>query len=376
MNSFSRFILSFAVAILLASCAVSGTDSPPINRAPTSTATRGVFVPPLADTTPQASALATTTPTTVSPSPSHTSSPTPIDTIPLRNRSTPDHQTAQQDVDRKTAGTRASASPPTPTPVAKPKHPLEGAELYVHLPPQANPQQPLRVLLVLHGMGGSGEPFSQNLLREAERNHWVIVAPTFQYHDYLDPKQLREDDIHFAKRILDTLDVLPQRLNVKLRQHILIYGFSRGAQLAHRFAYFYPDRVGSVVALSAGAYTLPAEKRSSAQGTQVIPFPYGVGDLQECVGKPIDWQALRQVSFWIGVGARDDQANDVSRAFDPYGGKTRVERARTFQQALQAIGIDARLVIFPDAAHEVTSQMRASALQFLRDDESADHWDD
>ena len=150
--------------------------------------------------------------------------------------------------------------------ISKPSRPLEGAELYVHVPPQANPRQPLRVLVVLHGMGGSGEVFSQSLVGEAERNGWVLVAPTFQYHDYLDPKQLMEDDILFAQRIQDTLAVLPQRLNLKLRQHVLLYGFSRGAQLAHRFAYFYPDRVESVVTLSAGAYTLPTEKQPTDKG--------------------------------------------------------------------------------------------------------------
>ncbi|MEW5719651.1 MAG: hypothetical protein AB1817_13555, partial [Chloroflexota bacterium] len=104
----------------------------------------------------------------------------------------------------------------------------------------------------------------------------------------------------------------------------------------------------------------------------IIPFPYGVGDLKECVGRSINWEALRQVSFWIGVGAHDDNAGDVARAFDQYGGKTRVDRAKSFQQALQTLGIDARLTIFPDASHDMTGQMRVNALQFLHDDESAD----
>jgi predicted esterase len=230
--------------------------------------------------------------------------------------------------------------------------------------------------LVLHGMGGNGTDFSASLLRDADRNNWVVVAPTFQYHNYLDPTQLTDDDLLFSKQILATLDVLPSRLNLTLHQHILIYGFSRGAQLAHRFAFFYPDRVESVVTLSAGAYTMPSETRSNLKDAQILPFPYGIGDLKECTGQAVNWQALKQVSFWIGVGAEDNNANDVARAFDPYGGKTRVERAKAFEQALQSLGIDARLTIFPDSTHEVTSQMRTGAVQFLHDDEAVDHWDD
>jgi pimeloyl-ACP methyl ester carboxylesterase len=225
-------------------------------------------------------------------------------------------------------------------------------------------------------MGNRGDAFSQNLIKIAEANNWVLIAPTFQYRDYLDPKQLMDDDIQLSKRILDTLDVLPQRLNLKLYKQVLIYGYSRGAQLAHRFAYFYPDRVKSVAALSAGAYTLPTEKVSNAKGTQVVPFPYGVGDLQECVGAPINWQALKKISFWVGVGERDNQPLDVARAFDAYGGRTRVERAQSFKQALQNIGIDVYLVIFPNVSHDTVPEMRVGALQFLRAEELADPLDD
>jgi predicted esterase len=261
--------------------------------------------------------------------------------------------------------------------VAPPSHPFEGAELYVHLPPQTQARQPLRVFLVLHGMGNRGDTFSQNLIKIADANHWVLIAPTFHYRDYLDPQQLREDDIQLSGRLLDTLDVLPQRLNVKLYRQVLIYGYSRGAQLGHRFTYFHPERVKSIAVLAAGAYTMPTEKIASGKGTPtVVPFPYGVGDLQECVGKPLNWQALKRVSFWVGVGENDNHPQDVARAFDPYGGRTRVERAQSFKQALQSLGIRVQLDIFPNVSHEITSEMRARALQFLREEELADPLDD
>jgi hypothetical protein len=74
--------------------------------------------------------------------------------------------------------------------------------------------------------------------------------------------------------------------------------------------------------------------------------------------------------------AKKTIARKVPRALDPYLGKTRVERARAFEQALRSLRVDSHLAIFPNAGHEVTADMRKSALQFLQNDELADHWDD
>ena len=306
--------------------------------------------------------------TLLPPTPTPHVSPRPLDSA------RPDAETERQSIQQEKRTTARTT--PSATITRASRQPFEGAELYVHLPPQAHSRQPLRIFLALHGMGNRGEAFSQNLIKIAEANNWVLVAPTLPYGDYFDPQQLREDDLTLSRRLVDTLDVLPQRLNLKFYRQVLIYGYSRGAQLGHRFTYFYPERVKSIAVLSAGAYTMPTEQVASGKGTPtIVPFPYGVGDLQECVGKPINWQALKQVSFWVGVGERDNQPNDVARAFDPYGGRTRVERAESFKQALQNLGIKVSLVVFPNVSHELVPEMRARALQFLRDEELADPLD-
>ncbi len=248
-------------------------------------------------------------------------------------------------------------------------------ELFIHLPPKPSHSQPVRVLLVLHGIGARGQPFADSLCSEAERNNWLLIAPNLPYRDYMEVQQLMEDDLKITRILVDTLDSLPTRLNLKIKNQVLVYGFSRGGQLAHRFALFYPNRVGSVVAMSAGSYTLPTETRKSNLGTSLLPFPFGVGDLDKHLGRSVDWQNLKRVSFWIAVGEKDNYVSDVPRAFDPYLGDNRVDRARSFEQSLRASGIDARLVIFPNAGHEVTGEMRKSAVQYLRDRELANNFD-
>ncbi len=274
---------------------------------------------------------------------------------------------------------------PSPTPVPTPTtavstgvaHPTPGAEalsLFVHLPPQAAQRQPLRVLLALHGMGGNGSKFAESLISECDRNGWVLVAPTMPYtRDYKDPNQLMEEDLYLGHVLHSLIDGLPKRLGLQLRQHVMIIGFSRGAQLAHRFALFHPDMVESLALIAAGSYTMPMA--NSGNPGKMLAFPVGIGDLPKYLGAPIDWQDFKKLSFWIGVGEKDNRTGDVARAFDPYG-DSRLTRARTYSSALQAMGIDVQLVVFPNVDHEVTADMCSKALGFLRKDELADRWND
>ncbi len=252
----------------------------------------------------------------------------------------------------------------------------DNTELFVHLPPDATFKQPLRVLVVLHGMGARGDAFAQRLIADSDRNGWLLIAPTFAYRDYMDTKSLMEDDLRFSQTLNATLAALPRRLGIKLRQHALLYGFSRGGQLAHRFALFYPERVETVATLSAGSYTLPIASRVIEDNPRALPFPYGIADYQAIAGYPFDFKQFSQVSFWIAVGSADTRAAEVPRAFDPYVGNNRVQRATVFQEVLKQNGIDVRLEVFPNTGHEITAEMQNNALKFLRDDELFDRLND
>jgi hypothetical protein len=106
--------------------------------------------------------------------------------------------------------------PPTPAPrVLEPPRreqprPYESLELFVHLPPDAAKYQPLRVLFVLHGMGGRGPAFSSSLVAEAEKNHWLLIAPTLPYTDYMNMTTLLAEDIRFTGMLADMMSHLPK----------------------------------------------------------------------------------------------------------------------------------------------------------------------
>ncbi|MEK7786503.1 MAG: hypothetical protein AAB658_13930, partial [Chloroflexota bacterium] len=293
--------------------------------------------------------------------------PTKISPRPPASTPAPRDASTEQEV-RQARTEIARLATPTSSP--------EISDLYVHLPPDATLKQPLRVVIALHGVGTRGDVFAQSLIADADRNGWLLIAPTFPYRDHMNPRVLLEDDLQYSRLLYNTLVALPRRVGFRLRQHALLYGFSRGGQLAHRFALFYPDRVETVVTISAGTYTLPTEKRSAENGGQFLPLPYGIGDYAEKVDHTFDAKGFGKISFWIAVGGSDDRMSDVPRQFDPYLGKTRIQRAEAFQNALKEIGVDARLVVFPNVGHEISIEMHKGAIKFLRDDELLDKLND
>jgi pimeloyl-ACP methyl ester carboxylesterase len=234
---------------------------------------------------------------------------------------------------------------------------LEPGGLYV--PIQLGVSRPVPVLLALHGYSSSGEAIAGRLRTCADQYGWLLVAPSMAYRDYFDPDQLRldaQENLPAVHVILDKVRAAVSGFVVQPR--LIVYGFSRGAQMAERFALLYPHEVAAVAALSAGSYTLPTSEDFQHHP---LRFPFGVADLNQIGGAQFDWIAFSQIPFWVGVGAEDANPADTSRPWDTYEGRTRVDRARTLVGGLPS----AQLHIFSAAGHEETASMRASACAFL-----------
>jgi pimeloyl-ACP methyl ester carboxylesterase len=234
--------------------------------------------------------------------------------------------------------------------------------VYVRAPRNnPNPGKPVQVLLALHGMGGNGEDFSRDLVEQADHYGWLLVAPTIDYGDWTNPNVVAREDPILIRALADYLDQLPQLAAMPTRRLVLVLGHSRGAQLAHRFAEFRPDRVLAVAALSAGTYTLPLV--AGPQGS--MSFPFGLKDLALYTGRAFDATRFGDIPFWIGVGALDTNAADLPRQWDMYEGTTRVQRAQAFEDEMQRLGASSVLRVFGGTRHEVTTEMRLAACKFL-----------
>jgi len=233
-----------------------------------------------------------------------------------------------------------------------------------YLPGDAANRQPLRVLVALHGMGGNGPEFARSLLPLTERYGRAVLEPTLPYRDFRDPELVRRDgELH--PRLKALLDALPARTGLSYLPRVLFFGFSRGSQEAHRFSFLYPESTLGVAGLSAGSYTLPSKTFGLNAQDSLLRYPFGTADVDQICGQAFDPAAAQRVGYWIAVGGRDNRAEDVPRQWDPYEGTNRVERAQRFVAALQQFGARASLAIYPNAAHELTDQMRDEAVQFL-----------
>lgn len=257
----------------------------------------------------------------------------------------------------------ANALPVAPTVQTVAATPLRDFGFY---PPPTTGTQPLRLLVVLHGMGGNGPDMAAGLLDQAHAQGWAVLAPTMPYRDFRDPELVRQDGA-LLPRLKALIDALPARTGLSFEPKVTLFGFSRGSQEAIRFSLMFPEATLGVAGLSAGSYTLPSTmyKATASDPARLLPYPYGTGDVAKICGRAFDADAARRVAYWIGVGSRDDRVEDVPRQWDQYVGDDRVERAKRYVEVLQQFGAEATFQLFPNAGHEVTDTMRADAVRFL-----------
>lgn len=221
-------------------------------------------------------------------------------------------------------------------------------------------------LLVLHGMGGNGDEMAAPMLDFARAHGWLVVAPTIQYGDWLDPEKLGQQELRLIPQLSALAASVRFDAGVDVDPQLLVLGFSRGAQAALRLATLDPRHVRAVAAFSAGTYTLPEKEMINLRGERVdLPFPYGVADLQARSGRKLDTEKLSRVRFLVGVGTEDTNPGDVPRQWDSLLGSNRLERAKRFEQTLEALNYQAELAVTPGAQHELTGEMIARGLSFL-----------
>lgn len=248
---------------------------------------------------------------------------------------------------------------------------LAGTPVYLYLPQniltQTNNTRPIQVIVALHGINSSGQSFGANLADFARQNQLIIVAPTFNYNlNWQDPQVIAAEDSRLAGQLNSIVNDLKKRIQpAQPDNRLLIYGFSRGAQLAHRFALLYPENTLGVAVQSAGSYTLPFTTSPDQSNVNVLPFPFGVSNLGIYWTGGFNNISFRKIMFLVEVGAMDTNPTQTPTAWDAYLGKGRVERATEFNHWLTVDGVNSRLIVVPGTGHTVNAATRAPVLQFF-----------
>jgi pimeloyl-ACP methyl ester carboxylesterase len=232
-------------------------------------------------------------------------------------------------------------------------------EYFVYVPFRGGTNEP--VLVTVHGQSRNAKEQAELFSEYCEALGVVLVVPHFPADVYPDYQRLGRRGSR-ADLALNAIVEEAGLLTGASVERIYLFGFSGGAQFAHRYAMAFPDRVASAVCVAAGWYTFPDARRR---------FPYGIRPRADLPGVRFDPEEFLRVPMTVIIGENDtEQDGGLRRSdkLDEQQGVNRVERARNWVAAMQAAAVAYRmesLVTFgeaPDACHSFRRFMHVAQL--------------
>lgn len=187
--------------------------------------------------------------------------------------------------------------------------------VYYHIPEGDVDNMP--VLFSLHGNGRNATGVRNAWVKEANAKNFILVAPEFSDADFpggdgyilgnvfedgdnpssatLNP----EEDWAFS--VIEPLFDEIKALTGNTSSQYNVFGFSAGAQFAHRFMMFKPDaRFDKILASAAGWYTVPDVS---------ISFPYGI---DQSPIEDVSASSYFSTDFTLQIGTLDNDPNASS----------------------------------------------------------------
>jgi pimeloyl-ACP methyl ester carboxylesterase len=221
-----------------------------------------------------------------------------------------------------------------------------------------------RVLVSVHGVSRNAAEHIELFRDLADLYGVMLVAPVFSAEGYRDYQRLGR------KGVGPRADLALIRLLNEIAMHtgadtgkVDLFGFSGGAQFAHRFAYVHSQRVRRIALGAAGWYTMPDPS---------LPYPYGTADAQGLDAARLNVAAAARLQTLVMVGEFDDREDDdeLNRAkvVERNQGRHRVERARAWAGAMNAVAdragfsgaVDMQLL--PGVGHSFRKAVRSGGL--------------
>lgn len=199
-------------------------------------------------------------------------------------------------------------------------------EYFTYLPHNANAASP--VVVLVHGIARNAAEHILRFQTQADRVGAILVAPLFikeaygQYQQVIDQRTGARAD----EALFDILDAVAAATGASVERFYL-FGFSGGAQFAHRFMMLHPERTAAIAIAAAGWYTFPNAE---------LPYPYGIGSCP-IPSRPFDPGRFVSVPRHVLVGEQDlsrDESFRTSRKLDRVQGTTRRARAQSWFEAM------------------------------------------
>lgn len=190
-----------------------------------------------------------------------------------------------------------------------------------------------RVLVTVHGVSRNAEEQIQLFRRQADRYGVVLMAPVFSRESFRDYQRLgrRGRGPRADLALIRELNSIGMRLDIDVSR-VNMFGFSGGAQFAHRFAFAHPQRLGHLVLGAAGWYTMPDKS---------VAYPMGIGEPRGLGAVSFNSAMISRLRAQVIVGQEDDRSDDEelnrSEAVCRVQGENRVQRARAWTRAMNAL---------------------------------------
>jgi pimeloyl-ACP methyl ester carboxylesterase len=230
----------------------------------------------------------------------------------------------------------------------------------VYLPGTPMPGRP--VFVTVHGLSRNFEEHARLFAPFCESFGVTLVAPCFVEPQFKDYQRLgRMGRGMRADQALDTLLEEVLAATGIPAEPFHLFGFSGGAQFAHRYTMAHPERVAHAVIGASGWYTFPDRDER---------YPYGLRrgrSLRELRFEP---KRLLRVPMTVMVGEHDVTNADLrrTRRVNRQQGLNRKERARNWVRAMRAAARVYRLKprveleLLPCGDHAFATLMQNAAL--------------
>lgn len=216
------------------------------------------------------------------------------------------------------------------------------------------------ILVTVHGISRNVEEHAALFAPHAEEHDVVLVAPFFTPERNEGYQRLGKG--RAGRRADLTLDAIVDEVAKATGadgRKFRLFGFSGGAQFAHRYVLAHPERVVSAAIGAAGWYTFPDDQ---------TPYPYGLGPSTDRGGLSFDPDRFLRVPIFVIVGDEDTAGGESLRRnpqVDRQQGTTRLERARRWVAEMNRAARGRGLP--PRASYQQVAGIEHSFRQFMKE---------
>jgi len=197
-------------------------------------------------------------------------------------------------------------------------------------PPRVTADTPLFVSV--HGISRNAREHAETFGHLCQKIGWLLVAPRFSQATFPHYQQLgyrrRQQGPRADLALTGIIDEVQQRLGLS-RQQVMLFGYSGGAQFAHRYALLHPQRVAAAALGSAGWYSFP---------DPLLAYPRGMRTPRQKSDLRPQLERLLTIPMALFIGSQDavrDPALNTRRSIDRQQGRNRVERGQRWLDAMR-----------------------------------------